>query len=197
MASNTYSPELVAQYEYLFDSWRIKPLQRATSLALCARVLTRKSRYADIETTLRVPWYFTAMVHQMESGGNFKTHLHNGDPLAHRTVHVPAGRPLEAPLDGGAYSWAQSARDALQLQGLHKWRDWSLGGTLFQLERYNGFGYRKRGVPSPYLWAGSSVEKPGKFTGDGVFDSCAVSGQIGAATLLHGMRWLGMVEFAK
>ena len=28
-------------------------------------------------------------IHDLEASRNFNAHLHNGDPLTHRTVHVP------------------------------------------------------------------------------------------------------------
>jgi lysozyme family protein len=62
--------------------------------------------------------------------------------------------------------------------------DWSVPHMLFLLERYNGFGYRSRGVPTPYLWSLSNLYEKGKFVADGVFDPAAVSKQCGAAVML-------------
>jgi hypothetical protein len=73
------------------------------------------------------------------------------------------------------------------LKSLDKWNDWSIPGMLFQFERFNGFGYRSRGIYSPYLWSFSNHYKKGKFTSDGVYDPNAVSKQIGAAVLLRRM----------
>ena len=55
---------------------------------------------------------------------------------------------------------------------------------LYQLERYNGFGYRKRGLVTPYLWSFSNLYIKGKFVADGHFDPNAVSKQCGAALML-------------
>ena len=59
-------------------------------------------------------------------------------------------------------------------------------GTLFQLEGYNGFGYRDHHptVPSPYLWSFSNHYTRGKYVADGRFSPTAVSQQCGAAVLL-------------
>jgi lysozyme family protein len=54
----------------------------------------------------------------------------------------------------------------------------------FMLEKYNGFGYRNHKIPSPYLWAGSSIYTKGFYTSDGVFDPEAVSRQIGGMTMI-------------
>ena len=42
---------------------------------------------------LGIPWYVIAVIHYLESGLRFDGHLHNGDPLAGRTVHKPKGHP--------------------------------------------------------------------------------------------------------
>jgi hypothetical protein len=57
----------------------------------------------------------------MEAGFQIDTHLHNGDPLTRRTVHVPNGQPVvwNPPND-----WESSAKDALK--ALAKQQDWSL-----------------------------------------------------------------------
>jgi lysozyme family protein len=58
---------------------------------------------------------------------------------------------------------------------------------LFKMEQFNGFGYRVKGINSPYLWSFSNHYSKGKFTRDGFFDPNAVSKQIGAAVLLRRM----------
>jgi len=55
---------------------------------------------------------------------------------------------------------------------------------LYLLEKYNGFGYRMRRVPTPYLWSFSNLYEKGKFLQDGRFDPEAVSKQCGAALML-------------
>jgi lysozyme family protein len=39
-----------------------------------------------------VPWYVIAVIHNMECGLDFTEHLHNGDPLACRTINDPPKR---------------------------------------------------------------------------------------------------------
>ena len=131
-----------------------------------------------------IPWYFIAAIHNMESSLNFHRHLHNGDSLRAKTVHVPAGRPVG--MGDPPYLFEDSAVDALRMKGLDKWEDWSLGGMLYQMERYNGWGYYKYHptVNSPYLWAGTSLYTSGKYVADGKFDPDAVSKQIGCVALL-------------
>ncbi|CAK0752008.1 hypothetical protein CCP2SC5_1860003 [Azospirillaceae bacterium] len=141
-----------------------------------------------------IPWQVIAAIHMMESDGDFRAHLHNGDPLTARTVHAPAGRPAAG---SPPFSWEQSALDVLRSKGwLRSGADWSLGATLERVERYNGLGYRRSGLPpSPYLWAGSNHERCGKFIDDGKFDPTAVSQQIGVAVLLRAMVDRGLFVF--
>jgi len=56
---------------------------------------------------------------------------------------------------------------------------------LYRCERYNGMGYRSRGIHSPYLWSYSNLYQKGRFTGDHVFDPDNISSQCGAAILLQ------------
>ena len=124
----------------------------------------------------------------MECGFNFGTHLHNGDPLSARTVHVPKGRPADGE---PPFTWLESARDSLVLKKLDRIDDWSLPHMLYLLEAYNGFGYRPQFVPTPYLWSFSNLYTAGKFTADGKFDANAVSKQCGAAVMLRMLQERG------
>ncbi len=175
------SQSLRNEYRKLFDTLEIRAERAKAVDKLCAHALALMPIYVPVSTSTGVPWYFIAAVHLRES--TFKiAHLHNGDPLKARTVHVPAGRPKspEPP-----YTFAQSAEDALRLKNLHQWQDWSLSGTLYQLERYNGLGYRKRGKPSPYLWSFSHHYQHGKFIADGKYSDATVDAQCGTATFLR------------
>ena len=51
-------------------------------------------------------------------------------------------------------------------------------------ERYNGLGYRNKGVASPYVWAGSSNYSCGKYVADGQYDPNYVDRQLGVAVML-------------
>src|SRR4029077_17378517 len=95
------------------------------------------------------------------------------------------------------FTWEESATDALRLKKLDKVTDWNLPRTLYQLEAYNGFGYRLRHpeVLTPYLWSFSDHYTQGQYVADGTFSSTAVSKQCGAAVLLRRMAELGVIEF--
>ena len=55
---------------------------------------------------------------------------------------------------------------------------------LFKLEANNGFGYRRKGINTPYLWSFTNHYRKGKYIADGKYSTEAVSKQVGAAILL-------------
>jgi lysozyme family protein len=154
------------------------------------RAIAAKARYEAVSGPIAIPWWFVAAIHMLESSFNFETHLHNGDPLNRRTTRVPVGRPANGT---PPFTWEASARDALTGHGLAGLTDWSLPRALHRWEMYNGWGYRNRGIASPYLWSMSSIYRRGKFIRDHVFDPDAVSQQCGAATLLKALQRQGAV----
>jgi lysozyme family protein len=171
------------RYELLYESCLTRPNRKASVNALAKKIGANRKRYEKVGKAVGVPWYVVGIIHSLEASGNFTRHLHNGDPLSARTVHVPAGRPKTGK---PPFAWEQSAIDALRGRGLGAWKDWSVPGTLYQLEAYNGFGYRDHhpNVPSPYLWSFSNHYTRGKYVADGRFSATAVSQQVGAAPLL-------------
>jgi lysozyme family protein len=186
---------LRADYERCFDACRIRPERLSDVDALAGRIAAARSRYEAVERMLGVPWYVVGVVHCMECGLDFTRHLHNGDPLTARTVRVPAGRPA---LGSPPFAWEDSATDALRLRGLDRWSDWSVGGALYQLEGYNGWGYRlyHPRVGTPYLWSFSNQYTSGKYVADGRWSADTMSKQCGAAVLLRRMFEQSIIGFA-
>jgi lysozyme family protein len=171
----------------LFSTCEIRPERLADVDKIVDRIELRRADYERVAGQTGspgVPWYVIAFIHSLESDLDFDTHLHNGDTLKRRTVNEPRGRPTNPPADGVRYTWHESALDALKHDGALRNRDWTVGGILDFLERFNGLGYRKKGIPSPYLWSFSKHYERGKFIADGVFSSTKVSKQCGAAVLL-------------
>ncbi len=186
--------DLRQQYQDLFNTCIISDAHSNDVNQLIARIMPNQARYQTVADPLRIPWYFVALIHCMETSLNFKCHLHNGDPLTARTVHVPVGRPTANP----PFTWEQSATDALRFKSLANLPDWGLPALLYRLEGYNGFGYRnlRPAINSPYLWSFSNHYTSGKFTSDHGFDPNAVSKQCGAAAILFKMAQSGAVTFA-
>ncbi|MEX2518546.1 MAG: D-Ala-D-Ala carboxypeptidase family metallohydrolase [Paracoccaceae bacterium] len=188
---STAYPVLADEYVRYFLGAQIRTAHEGKAVELMRVAIRNRDRYAAVEAATGAPWWFIAGLHQMESTYNFAAHLHNGDPLTGRTIRVPAGRPAAG---SPPFTWEESAADALARQQLTGLSDWSLPRALWRWERYNGFGYRGRGIATPYLWGFSSLYLRGKYVADGQFDGRATSAQCGAAVLLKALQAEGLVE---
>src|SRR6185503_20549865 len=95
---------------------------------------------------------------------SFNCYLGNGDPLNRVSTHVPAGRgPFTGP-----DAFVDGCVDALQLQKMHLIvPPFPIEKCIYYDEIFNGTGYHLHVVPSAYCWAGTRVQKPGKYTRDG------------------------------
>lgn len=186
MAKQPRFEDLASEYTELWASMQIRDTKAADINATAGKILEKKTRYHAVEAETGVPWFVVGVIHAMECGLRFDRHLHCGDPLTARTVHVPKGHPKAPPADGVRYSWAESAIDALELKNLGAIDDWSVARICYELERFNGFGYRNfhPDVLSPYLWSGTNHYTRGKYVADGQWSSSAVSGQSGAMALI-------------
>lgn len=172
----------------VLDDW----LFRAKSSG--KKIILNKPDYSLVSKITNVPWFIVGLIHKMEANFNFKTHLHNGDSLNNRTVQVPRGRPIEGK---PPFTWLDSAIDAIRYDGLDKVECWDIATTLYQLEKYNGFGYRKNHphVNTPYLWSGTNQYTCGKYIADGLWSSAAVSGQVGCVPILFYLKEVHEVSF--
>lgn len=191
---------LKKQYGQLWRSIEIKPDWRNRLDTAANKIIVNKSQYQRVERETGVPWYFVGVIHMRESGCNFLTHLHNGDSLKARTWRVPAGRPKTG---SPPFDWYFSAADALRMKGLDKLPGWDIETILYQLERYNGFGYRQyhKATLSPYLWQGTGHygdhDSPaGKYVADGKWSATEQDKQCGAAAVLKVLEEMGEVSFA-
>ncbi|MEH6434756.1 hypothetical protein [Massilia sp. DD77] len=173
--------ELAPEYRRNFDICTVRPAHHKEIAARVARLRDNALRYKPLTEDTGIPWHFIAIIHMMESNTDFGTHLHNGDPLSARTVRVPAGRPVAG---NPPFSWEESARDALEYEGFVGLDDWNVATMLYRWERFNGMGYRKQGIHSPYLWSYSNLYEKGRFVEDHKFNPDSVSKQCGAAVLL-------------
>ncbi|VVN23598.1 hypothetical protein [Pseudomonas fluorescens] len=193
MAKFSLTPALKKEYEQLFNSCLINPTRLNNLDTLVNSLYENREQYKGVGEKMGIPWGFIAVVHNMESSQNFKKHLHNGDPLTARTKKVPKGRPPGEP----PFTWETSVADALSLHRLGARTDWTLPGTLYQLELYNGIGYRlyHPHVLTPYLWSFSNHYQSGKYVSDGTWSESAKSAQCGAAVLLRRMAENGYIDF--
>jgi lysozyme family protein len=173
-------------YEDIWNRHQVRKEWNAAGIMAAKSILAGRLIYEKLCQNINaaMPWYVPGILHKMECNCNFKQHLHNGDPLSHRTTSVPTGRPIKG---NAPFTWLDSAADALTMPGIafNKYRSWSLAEILYRFECYNGLGYRKRGIYSPYLWAGTNFYTTGKYDSDGHFNPDLKSEQVGGAVLLR------------
>lgn len=157
-------------YARLFATMRILPDWHDDVCRIVRRIRRSWDRYTGFDS----PAALIAVVHNLECNGDFDRQILNGELWKQQTILVPSSL---GPWD----SWAESTVDALANYALQ---------NLHDLEAWNGWGYARRGVNSPYLWSGSNHGVGvGKYTSDGHYDPQAVSGQIGAALILPALGY--------
>jgi lysozyme family protein len=151
------------QYTKQWDEMVIKP-SRAAEMEQKARIIFAcRKEYLDIAaSTQHMFWAHIGLLHLRESDCDFKTYLGNGDLLSRATIHVPKGR-------GPFSTFKEGALDALKIDGLLEISDWNVEKILYYCEVFNGGGYNRKGIPSPYLWGGTNIQVIGKYIKDGVF----------------------------
>jgi lysozyme family protein len=174
--------------------WAKAKLTRAPEFkAPAKKAVDNKARYQSIEARTGVSWVFIAVSHYRESTQNFSRSLAQGDPWNKVSVRVPAGR-------GPFASFEDAAVDALVNCAPHAARntDWTIGGMLTLLERYNGLSYANAGRPSPYIWSGTDQYKIGKVVVDHGPIEEIVDKQLGCAGLILAMKNLdSSITFVK
>lgn len=168
-------------YESEWKKCEIRPASLSLARTVRAKISAYKNRYKLVEERTKVPWYFVGALHYREADLNFRAWLHNGDPMFDhngsptRTVHVPRGRPADPHV-----SWEGGAVDALSELGANGLDSWPPSRLAWFGEKFNGFAYRIwHHIPSPYLWAGTSIQMPGKYTRDKHFDPSVMDEQLG------------------
>lgn len=175
-----------AGYRNMWRAVRILPERRQAALQIAKRAIANKARYQRAAAVCPgMPWWWVAAVHSLESSASWTRHLHNGDPLTARTRQVPAGRPQ---VGTPPFTWEESARDALTMHDLQRVPTWEIERCLYEFERYNGFGYVRLKVNSPYVWSFTNHYSRGKYVADGRYDPAAVSSQCGAAAIVKAVE---------
>lgn len=205
-------PTVVSQAEALWATARLRPGYGKWVDFILDKLVPGIDQYQRVAKAMGngIPFWFILGCHAMEAGAYqrpFSFHLHCGDPLTARTFHVPKGRPKANPGGGtqppsaaNPYSWEESAIDALRLMGYGNVKDWSIGNCLWLWEKFNGLGYRGKGVNTPYVWSYTTHygdgKNVGKYIADGPkgWDPKAISKQPGTAAFLLRMIERGIIS---
>jgi lysozyme family protein len=153
------------------------------------KIRLHQAVYQKVQDATGVPWQMVAVIHLREAGesdiGKWKGVLHNGEKIVgtgKKTRIVPIGR-------GPFNTWHDAAVHALKEKKFHLFKNWTPGAMLAALEPYNGYGYRGKGLRSPYIWASTNHQQRGKYVRDHVFDPSVMDTQVGCAAQL---RFLGV-----
>lgn len=124
-------------------------------------------RYFRTSERCEVPWVLIGALHHMEGSSDFQRSLGDGSLL-------PEGVSWD---DDAAYALLQHSSDGDILD--------NIPACLQFAERWNGWGYAKRNLNSPYIWSGTKAGiGVGKFVSDGTYCNTAFSAQIGVAPIL-------------
>lgn len=168
-------------YVALYDKMVITPVAYAKAVKI-ATSIEAEPRYKAIEAKTGVPAILVGALHHMESERNFSKSFFNGiDGLKTRTrMGEPYGQPrhLKPP-----YTWEQVTIAALAYDSIKPPLD-DYAQMCKQTIKFNGNGYEKRKIVSPYGFAGTNLYKRGKFVSDGKFSASVVSTQTGACVIL-------------
>lgn len=178
--------KLEANYVFLASQAHIMPSREHELAAAVTDLLHAKAIYQRVESLTHVPAAVLMALAEREMTGNLHCYLGNGQRLTMRTTIVPKGRgPFPDTVDG----YVQGCLDALHLDGLDQVYKqpggWSLARFCYESEAWNGWGYRSRGIPSPYVFGATTVQRPGKFPRDHVFVATLMDPQLGTLALVE------------
>lgn len=173
------TPHAVSLQEQRWNEATVRKEKLHYVQAIANKIKGNRNWYDPVSAATRVPWDVIGGLHYRESDLDFDTHLHNGDPLYAKTRHVPKGRPPGDP----PFKWVYSAIDAIKFDHLDReqWR--TITERLNNVEAFNGTGYYKYNVPSPYLYSMTTIYSRGKFIADGHYSPTAVDAQAGIAAI--------------
>lgn len=173
----------------------------ANDLLLFNRQWTENSEiYGRVADASGLPAALIAALHWRESSGSFLKYLEQGDLLGTRTwadgrtnkgISLPDNTPgtILYPVN----AWPEAAINCLttgdaarnkSLLGIKQFTG-DLNLLCEFAERYNGLGYRNKGLNSPYVLSGTTGYFEGKFTDDHKYDPYAIDYQVGVLPMLR------------
>lgn len=179
-AEKTEKEYSVSDFDFDFDL-NLSDVQENELEAFKKNWEENKDKYEAVEEATGMPAELVAAIHWREGSGNFNTYLHNGQQLGQTTTIVPEGIYFE--------DWTEAAIDAVTNYGtdLSTIDPDDISTYYNYAEHYNGMGYANKGLPSPYVWAGTSNYEKGKYVADGQFDPNYVDQQLGVAVMLRAL----------
>lgn len=156
-----------------------------------------KSRYEEVSKGLAAKGVGmtpeqVAAIHWREGSGNFGKSIANGQSLS-----KPARLDGRMGTGGATYtagtSWEQNAVEVMshkvgEKRAPNNGSTWDNSTFYTFAERFNGTGYKKKGIASPYVYSGTTTYTGGKYVADGKFDPNVKDRQNGVAVLVSSLQ---------
>lgn len=172
------------EYSEIIPTLKIRDDRFLEVKLICDKFKTLKPRYDIVSEKTGVPSDLIFALHYREASLRFNGVLHNGENIlgtGHKTRLEPKGRgPFE--------TWEEAAIDALLIKKNIFPQSWTLESKLTFAERFNGLGYKYKGLPSPYVLSFTNGYSKGKYVADGKFDANFIDKQCGVAAILIGLQ---------
>lgn len=177
---------LILANQMHWEKAQITPARMNEVMNVVKHVMDGRSRYEGLSKMVgcKVPWWAIGVIHYRECDFSWHCNIAQGDPYYSVSRHVPKGM-------GPYKSWEDAGVAALTKAPPYvaRWTNWTAGGALTILEKYNGVGYEAyHHMTSPYVYGATNMEQRGKYVRDGVFSASTWDTQIGTAAILLGMR---------
>jgi lysozyme family protein len=167
---------------------QIRPEQQQDFLAFKNNWDREQEHYAMVAKDADIPAPLIAALHWRESNANFHAYLHQGDKLGRPAINVPKNIPI---FPDSRQGWHDAAVHALGMKkkikeefSIHR-ETTDLNALCAFAEAYNGYGYKNKGLPSPYVLSGTTGYQKGKYVSDGKFDPNARDNQLGVLPMLR------------
>src|SRR5262249_24324265 len=169
-------------YHRMWDRVQIAAAKADAARKIARAIIANRARYQAVEQVTGCRCSMTAPLPRAKPNMVFPPPPPNGDSPKPRPHPFPAGRPGRGQ---PPFQWDASAIDALTMapHELQKVKAWSVERILYETEKYNGWGYLKRGN-SPYLLSWTSEYHGGKYVRDGVYDPSHWDEQAGCVGLI-------------
>lgn len=178
---------LASEYQAWVEACKPRPEKAREIEATAVRLLQAQNmkNFDEVRAKIDVPQVVQATICYRENNCDFSRSPAQGDPWSRISVRVPKGRgPFKSWIDAAIDAWT-ICDDLAELPiGV---KNWSMALACWKWEGYNGFGYRSRGLRSPYVVGGTNLQQPGKYIADGVWDAHHMDGQLGCLPIAQAM----------
>lgn len=166
-------------YGALWDKCIVEPDKVASLKSIAEHIKAAYPRYENAEKVTGVPKSWIGPTEKRESDLNPRCNIAQGDRWDTRSTHVPRGM-------GPFSSWDAAAIAAFKLPAhrLDAVKRWSVERYCYEWEKWNGYGYLRHSVNSPYVYGWTNLQEYGKYVADGVWSASAWDVQPGCVAML-------------